>query len=262
MKPIALLFALLSCTSALNASAPSSVSEMVYSEFTQITGVGFRSEGSRVLLLNSNGRYSGLFTSSTRLTTPTTSSSSIPTNGHWSYRKTGDSEAQLTLDGADYPLTFSSSFAGSRPSPDLFFTRITFSLKPYDSSAQLANCSNRSFVRAGGSAYAGFVLTGERRVLIRAIGPSLHSFGITDTLRTPVLKIMRAPTGETLGTNAGWSAPALAIVNQRAGAFPLPENSADSALFLSLTSGAYVADVSSADPTDSGQVMIEIYILP
>ena len=45
-------------------------------------------------------------------------------------------------------------------------------------------------------------------------------------------------------------------------AFPLTEGSKDSALVLSLPAGAYIADVSSLDPTESGEVLIEVYVLP
>jgi hypothetical protein len=36
----------------------------------------------------------------------------------------------------------------------------------------------------------------------------------------------------------------------------------DCVVFLSLAAGAYIAEVSSPDPTDSGEAMIEIYSLP
>ena len=46
------------------------------------------------------------------------------------------------------------------------------------------------------------------------------------------------------------------------GAFPLPEGSKDAAVIIRLQPGSYVAQASAVDPTESGQVLIEVYILP
>ena len=46
------------------------------------------------------------------------------------------------------------------------------------------------------------------------------------------------------------------------GAFPLSAGSKDAVVILSLPAGAYVAQVTSPDAADSGQALIEVYILP
>jgi hypothetical protein len=261
MKNLRLLALFVVSPLSLFANAPATVSGLVFSEARNSAIVGDRISSTLVVLLRADGQYVGLYSSLRSLRVPLTAS--IPADGSWSYRKTGDASAELTIGPETYQLTFRSDTAGTIRSPDVFSTTIDFTLTPYDATAQLANCSNRSFIRSGGSAFTGFVITnGMRRVLVRAIGPTLQAFGITETLRKPTLKITRAATNETVASNEGWSASQLTIVNQRAGAFPLPENSLDAALFLSLPPGAYIAEVSSGDPTDSGQVMIEVYALP
>lgn len=46
------------------------------------------------------------------------------------------------------------------------------------------------------------------------------------------------------------------------GAFPLAEGSRDAALVAVLAPGNYVAEVSGITATDSGDALIEIYMLP
>jgi len=102
-------------------------------------------------------------------------------------------------------------------------------------------------------------------VLVRAIGPGLSLFGISNYLRNPVLQVVNAKTNVVLGTNSDWSSEsALAISRTGAalGAFALPVASKDSALILRLSAGVYVSQVKSADSADSGEAMIEIYVLP
>lgn len=243
----------------LVAGAPATVNGLVYSESSFSAIVGDRISRSRLLLLQSDGRLVGLYASVEGLRVPLRAS--IPPDDTWSYRRTGDTSAELTIGAQTVQLTFTSDTAGTIPAGDVF-TRISFTLTPYAGTAQLANSSNRSFVRNGSSAFTGFVVAnGSRRILVRAIGPTLRTFGITEFLRQPTLRVSRAATNQTVATNAGWSGAELATVQQRAGAFPLPEGSGDCAVFLSLEAGAYVAEVSSTDPTDSGQVLIEVYAL-
>jgi hypothetical protein len=46
------------------------------------------------------------------------------------------------------------------------------------------------------------------------------------------------------------------------GAFPLPKGSKDAAIITRLRPGSYVVKASAVDPTESGQVLIEVYMLP
>jgi hypothetical protein len=131
------------------------------------------------------------------------------------------------------------------------------------------NCSNRSFIRAGGSVFTGFVVTGNERrsVLVRAIGPSLTAFGISDALADP--KLALTSSGQLLAQNNDWDAggaisgaESIRRTSEMVGAFPLANNSRDSAIIVQLAPGAYVAEASAASAADTGQVLVEVYLLP
>lgn len=117
------------------------------------------------------------------------------------------------------------------------------------------------------SLVSGFVISGttNRSILVRAIGPTLAAFGVTDSLARPVLSVYQ---GERLvATNSGWSglersgASTLTDAFDRAGAFRLvDEGSADAALILSLPPGAYTVQVKSADGS-AGAALLEVYEL-
>ena len=129
---------------------------------------------------------------------------------------------------------------------------------------RLANISSRARVTGTTSlAIAGFVVSGteSKPVLIRAVGPSLANFGITDRLATPALQLFRGQTVIASNTGVGTSADsaAIAAAATRAGAFALT-STADSALLVTLPPGNYTAQVSGANNT-AGVVLVEVYDL-
>ena len=86
-----------------------------------------------------------------------------------------------------------------------------------------------------------------------------------DFLRNPQVSVVRASDNFTVGTNDDWSsesATAIMRTSAAVGAFPLSAGSRDAVVILSLKAGAYVAQVNSPDATDTGQALIEVYILP
>jgi len=128
-------------------------------------------------------------------------------------------------------------------------------------SARPVNVSARVTVGTGGSILiAGFVVggTGGEKLLIRGVGPGLTQFGVSGVLANPVLTVVDA-SGKTLASNAGWAnAPTLASTFAQVGAFPFASGSADAAVLVTVSAGAYTAQISSADAT-TGQALIEIY---
>ncbi len=126
------------------------------------------------------------------------------------------------------------------------------------------NLSTRGEVGTGdGALIAGFVLHGTqpRRILIRAVGPSLAPFNVGGALLTdPILTLYRGAAA--IATNDDWeisrSPEAVIATAQRIGAFALNRASLDAALLITLEPGNYTAVVSSADGA-TGIALVEIY---
>jgi len=136
----------------------------------------------------------------------------------------------------------------------------------YDTAAgggALGNLSARSRVTGGGGELiVGFVVRGETAatLLVRAVGPSLANFGLTDALRAPRLTLMAGAA--PLAANIGWATAPNATearrAAERAGAFPLSGAAADSLLLVTLPPGAYTAVI--APPEGAGGVaLVELY---
>ncbi len=130
----------------------------------------------------------------------------------------------------------------------------------------LVNGSTRAYVGTGESVLIpGFVVvgTGNLRLLIRAVGPTLADFGVTGILADPTMTLFRGSTA--LAANDNWSSAAnasdIAATAQAVGAFALPAASRDAAILTSLPPGAYTVVVSSVGAT-SGTALVEIYAVP
>ena len=99
-----------------------------------------------------------------------------------------------------------------------------------------------------------------KTVLIRAIGPGLAPFNVAGPLAQPVLTLFAGD--EAFQTNTRWnSAPNAAEIRAataRVGSFALAEGSADSALLVSLSPGAYTLQISGANNT-AGVALVEVY---
>ena len=108
----------------------------------------------------------------------------------------------------------------------------------------LRNTSARVALVPGGAATMGFVVAGAtpRRVLVRAVGPALASFGVANPAAAPALSVLLGRV--ELASNGGWGgAPEVAAVFAKVGAFALPAGSRDCALVLTLAAGNYTAQV-------------------
>ena len=108
----------------------------------------------------------------------------------------------------------------------------------------------------------GFVIAGApRSVLVRAVGPTLGQFGVSGALEAPVLTLYDSDS-RAIATNTRWTTAtnvdALRGATTRVGAFALAENSADSALFVTLNPGAYTAQTAGSNET-TGVALVEIY---
>lgn len=114
--------------------------------------------------------------------------------------------------------------------------------------------------RDANSLITGFVIAGGTRdVLIRAIGPSLAPYNITNFLPEPSLTVRPLGSETIVASNQRWDGtPALRTAFAATGAFALPNDSTDSALLVSLSPGAYTAQVNGAGTT-TGISLVEVY---
>jgi hypothetical protein len=144
-------------------------------------------------------------------------------------------------------------------------------------STRLINISARADVQSGSnSLIAGFVITpgptgADETVLIRGVGPTLASFGVSGALANPILTVFDSKQVE-VASNQGWStSPALGTSSVNAGvetstaatmtnvgAFALATGSADAAMTLTLPPGSYTAQVSSGSGA-AGVGLVEVY---
>ncbi len=131
---------------------------------------------------------------------------------------------------------------------------------------RLVNYSAGGNVSAGvNTLIAGLAVSGSapKRLLVRAVGPSLAQFNVSNPLAKPILALYRGGTLVATNTGVGTSADAAAITSTAGdvGAFALTAGAADSALLINLAPGAYTAQVSSADG-GTGFALIEFYEVP
>jgi len=135
-----------------------------------------------------------------------------------------------------------------------------------DENGRTVNLSTRARVRSGdGVLIGGFVVEGPayKRMLVRAVGPTLAAFGVSNALSDPILTIY---SGQSIvATNDRWTVgenvTALTAASAGAGAFSLAANSEDAALLLTLRPGPYTVEVKGKDGGE-GVALLEIYEIP
>ncbi len=124
---------------------------------------------------------------------------------------------------------------------------------------RLLNISTRMQVLTGDSVpIGGFIVTGlsPKRVIVRAIGPSLAGFGVGEALADPTLEL-HAPDGSILNSNDNWKDTQETEIEATG---LMPTNDLESAIVRSLDPGAYTAVVRGKDGT-TGIGLVEAYDL-
>jgi hypothetical protein len=124
---------------------------------------------------------------------------------------------------------------------------------------QAINLSTRMRVQTGDNVgIGGFIITGNapKNALIRAIGPSLARFGITDPLLDPVLELHGPGTFATI-TNNNWGDSQANDI--QATGIP-PTNDLEAAILVTLNPGAYTAIV-RGNANTLGVALVEVYDL-
>lgn len=130
---------------------------------------------------------------------------------------------------------------------------------PTATPAQPLNISTRMRVQTGENVLiGGFIVTGDdpKEVVLRAIGPSLGAFGITDALADTVLELHGA-NGSLITMNDNWRDTQ---ENELEASGFQPRDDLESAIIATLDPGNYTALVSGKDGT-TGVGLVEGYDL-
>jgi hypothetical protein len=235
--------------------------------------VGFATNGTKSVLIRGVGPTLGAFGvpgtySDPRVELYNAASTKIDENEDWNASLTSAFAAvgafPLTLASKDAAIQSAVSGAHSThvkgPNSGVVLVEL------YDSGAgmavRLVNVSARNFVGTGDNILiAGFVVDGTvgKTLLIRAVGPTLASFGVDGTLADPRLEILNGSAAKVV-ENDNWSAT-LAPTAASVGAFPLVTNSRDAAVLVTLPPGAYSAQISGIGG-GTGEALVEVYEVP
>lgn len=129
------------------------------------------------------------------------------------------------------------------------------------STPRLINVSVRKHLGTGLT--MGFVVggSGVKSVLVRAIGPTLGSFGVDGVVADPRLAVFNKSSTQ-IASNDNWAGDAvLGATFTKVGAFPLPADSRDAAVVATLQPGEYTVQVSGVNNT-TGVALVEVYEVP
>jgi hypothetical protein len=137
-------------------------------------------------------------------------------------------------------------------------------------SGNLANISTRAVVQTGDNVMIGGIIVqgGNRKVIIRAVGPSLTAFGVSGALADPFLELHNSTPGSPpIATNDNWQTTIIKgiITGDQVAAIQnsgfAPTSSKESAIIATLSPGNYTAIVKGVNGT-TGVGMVEVYTLP
>jgi hypothetical protein len=142
-----------------------------------------------------------------------------------------------------------------------------YDLSP-DTPSLLGNISTRSFVQTGDNVMiGGFIVQGTaaKRVIVRAIGPSLSQYGVPDVLANPTLELYDG-TGALIASNNNWATTivgGIITTNQvheiQASGY-VPGDGRESAIIADLPPSNYTAIVRGVNNT-TGVGLVEVYDL-
>ncbi len=172
-----------------------------------------------------------------------------------------------TANGADLTVTTAAATPtppptptpSSSPSPTPTPTSTPSPSPSPSPSEQLLNISTRANVGTGDQiAIGGFIIVGSdsKKVLLRGIGPSLSSDGLTGLLADPTLQLIDQ-SGSTMASNDNWKDTQEAEIEATGAA---PTNDLESAIIATLTPGAYTVFLQGKNNT-TGIGLVEIYDL-
>jgi len=190
----------------------------------------------------------------------------LQTNDDWRYGPELEIEGSQLAPPGDYDSTVIAVLAPGN------YTAITRGyahstgialVEAYDpdpaSGSRLAQMSTRGHVRTGDDILIGgfVVLNGATRVLLRAIGPELTAFNISDALQNPTLEL-RDGNGSLIEANDDWKNDNQQAISDTGLA---PKNDRESAIVRTLVPASYTALIRGKNDS-TGIALVEIYRLP
>ena len=125
---------------------------------------------------------------------------------------------------------------------------------------QALNLSTRGLVGTGDNVViGGFIITGTdpKTIVLRALGPSLSDYGVSNVLSDPVLRVYDS-SRTLIATNDNWQSDPNHLVVEANGL--APANLLESATAQTLAPGAYTMTVTGKDATQ-GIGLVELYDL-
>jgi hypothetical protein len=135
-----------------------------------------------------------------------------------------------------------------------------FDLDPTGGSV-LANISSRGFVGTGDNVLIGGFIIGPAgsaaNVVLRAIGPSLSTLGVSGALQDPILELHNA-NGALTAANDNWRDAQETEIQSTGLA---PTDNRESAISVPLAAGGYTAIVRGRNQT-TGVALVEVYRVP
>ena len=125
---------------------------------------------------------------------------------------------------------------------------------------QLLNISTR--LRVGGSqavGIGGFIITGTepKRVILRAIGPSLGASGLGNVVADPVLELHGGAEGKLIATNDNWKDD-LTSASELEALEMMPADDREATTVVTLSPGHYTAVIGGKDGS-TGTALVEMY---
>ncbi len=201
----------------------------------------------------------------------------LETNDNWKTKSDGSSQ-QAAIEATTVPPTnnLESAIVRTLPANNASYTAVVRGknnstgigvVEAYDldqaANSKLGNISTRGFVNSGDNILIGGFITGNgsTKVMVRAIGPSLGSFGVANPLQDPTLELHDG-NGATIRSNNNWKTREDGASQQseiEATTIP-PTNDLESALVQTLSPGNYTAIVRGVNNT-TGVAVVEVYAL-
>ena len=183
----------------------------------------------------------------------------FPSTG--SFQTVGSIQTTVVLNTGNNTLEFSNPIVGSW-APD--FDQIQFNCP----TSYLGNISTRSFVQTGADVMiGGFIVQGthSKRVILRAIGPELNQYGVSNAMCDPTLELHNG-AGALIASNDNWQTTIIGgiitsdQVQDIENSGHAPTDARESAIIADLPPGNYTAIVRGVNDT-TGVALVEAYDL-